>query len=339
MNAHSPDWPDPARSRGVRRRLVFAVLLLLAAGKVRLQAGETLAGDDTNSVLRLGFSSSVFVGVNENDAKASVKIWAQAILKEHGVSVPSDPEMFSSSEAIAGAMESKHLDAVTMSAEEYRAVGRELLSTNVVLGVSAGLVTEDYLLVVRGDSHIGHVDELRGRSLIVYQSPRTSLGPVWFETLLLQSGLGRTRQFCGRVTQGTKLSQAVLPVFFRQADSCLVTRRGFQTMVELNPQVGQQLKILVSSPAMVPFAFFFRSDFSGPVNDQILAEIRKVHSTAAGQQVLTLFQCEHLEVCPIGALDSALDLLAAHERLSEAARHAEPPITNIPLLDRVAAGP
>jgi len=99
-------------------------------------------------------------------------------------------------------------------------------------------------------------------------------------------------------------------------DACVVTRCGFQTMVELNPQVGRQLKTLVSSPAVVPIAFLFRADYSSPVKDQILAEIEKVHSTAASQQVLTLFQGEALEVCPVSSLDTALDLLAAHAQLS-----------------------
>jgi hypothetical protein len=103
-------------------------------------------------------------------------------------------------------------------------------------------------------------------------------------------------------------------------------------MIELNPQVGRQLKILLSSPAMVPFAFYFRSDYSDPVRDQIIAEIENVHLTTAGQQVLALFQCESLEVHPVSVLDSALELLATHARLSEAANHAaESTHTSIPL--------
>jgi phosphonate transport system substrate-binding protein len=309
----------------------FACLFLVAAGQVPLHAGEVLASAHTNAMLRLGFSTSVFSGVNENDAKAAMKVWAQAILKEHSLSVPADPQVLTA-DAIATAMQNKLIDAVTLSAAEYRVIGAEFMSTNAILGATGGRVTEEYLLLVHRDSIIGRIEDLRGRSLIFFQNPRASLAPVWFETLLLQSGLGPTLRFCGRVIQGGKLSQVVLPVFFHQADACVVTRRGFQTMIELNPQVGRQLEILLSSPAMVPFAFLFRSDYSDPVRDQIMAEIKDVHSTVAGQQALALFQCESLEVHPISVLDSALELLATHARLSEAANHAaEPTHTSIPL--------
>ena len=330
MSEQPPNEPQWSWRASMSWWRVLACLLLMAAGQVPVRARETLAGAHTNAMLRLGFSTSVFAGVNENDAKAAMKVWAQAILKEHGLSVPADPQVLNG-EAIATAMQNKLIDAVTLSSAEYRALGGEFMSTNAVLGATGGRVTEEYLLLVHRDSNIGRIEDLRGRSLIFFQNPRASLAPVWFETLLLQSGLGQTLRFCGRVIQGGKLSQVVLPVFFHQADACVVTRRGFQTMIELNPQVGRQLKTLLSSPAMVPFAFYFRSDYSDPVRDQIIAEIKDVHSTAAGQQVLTLFQCENLEVRPVSVLDTALALLATHARLSEAASHAESARTGIPL--------
>jgi phosphonate transport system substrate-binding protein len=86
-------------------------------------------------------------------------------------------------------------------------------------------------------------------------------------------------------------------------------------MIELNPQVGQRLKALVSSPAMVPTAFFIRVDCADLVRNQLLAEAVKVHGTLGGQQILALFQCENLEVRPVSVLDTALELLATHKRL------------------------
>ncbi len=292
---------------------VFAFLLLLAA--------EPLIHANTNAVLRLGFSASVFVGVNENDAKAAMKTWTQTILKEHGIPIPTDPQVLNGSDAIAAAVRNHLIDAVTMTAEEYWTLGRARMATNAILGVSAGLVTEEYLLLVRADSGFGRIDDLRGRSLAFRQNVRDSLAPVWFETLLLKSGLGQTHQFCSRVTQPAKLAQVILPVFFRQTDACVVDRRGFQTMIELNPQVGQQLIILASSPRVVPVAFLFRADYSDPAKAQIIAEIEDVHATIAGQQAFTLFQCDSLVVRSASALDSALELLSAHARLSEAAIH------------------
>jgi phosphonate transport system substrate-binding protein len=242
-------------------------------------------------------------------------------------------------EAIAAAVRGKLIDALTVTTEEYWELGADLMSTNTILGVTGGLVTDEYILLVRGDSAIGRISDLRARSLAFFHNPRASLAPVWIETLLLQAGLGQTRQFCGRVIQAEKLSQTVLPVFFHQCDACVVTRRGFQIMTELNPQVGQQLKVLATSPAVVPVVFIFRADYNDPARDQIVSEIGGVHSTVAGRQVLTLFQCESLEVHPVAAMDSALELLATHARLVEAASRADASRAGISPADSHAGEP
>ena len=299
------------------RWVICALLLVVAACQTLLHADEAPAADNSNTVLRLGFSSSMFAGVNENDAKAAMKIWAQTILLEHNVAVVAESQVLNGNDEIVSAVRNKLLDAVSLTAEEYHALGGEWMSTNSILGVNEGLITQEYLVLVHADSRMDRIEDLKGHSLVFFQNPTASLAPVWLDTQLLKSGMGQTRQVCIRVTQSAKLSQVVLPVFFRQIDACVVTRRGFKTMVELNPQVGQRLKILGTSPPLVPVVFVFRADYSVTVRDRIFTDITKVHTTVASQQVLTLFQCENLEVHSVSCLGPALELLETHARLCE----------------------
>jgi ABC-type phosphate/phosphonate transport system substrate-binding protein len=120
----------------------------------------------------------------------------------------------------------------------------------------------------------------------------------------------------------------VLKVFFRQTDAGLVNRRGFDLMKELNPQVGEQLKVLAASPPLVPTVFCFRSDFKPAVKDHLLDEITKLHTTPAGQQMLTIFQSERIIERPVLKLESALALLARQQQLEAAPRSAKlaPPL-------------
>jgi phosphonate transport system substrate-binding protein len=149
----------------------------------------------------------------------------------------------------------------------------------------------------------------------VFSNPRTSLASTWLETRLSKEGLGRLSDVFDRVTQFSKLTRAILPVYFGQIDACLVTRQGFETASELNPQVGRQLKVLASSEALVPVVFCFRGDYKSPYRDRLLAEIGKVKTTAAGQQFMTLFQCDTLMEGPESLLASASALLQAHRDL------------------------
>jgi len=122
----------------------------------------------------------------------------------------------------------------------------------------------------------------------------------------------------------------VLPVFFHQADACLLTRAGFQTMNELNPQVGQQLKVLAASAALVPIVFCFRGNYASPDRDKLMDSIDRISETPAGRQTLMLFQSERLVKSPVAALDSACELLDVHRQLRAAALGAQPGDSAVP---------
>lgn len=87
-------------------------------------------------------------------------------------------------------------------------------------------------------------------------------------------------------------------------------------MIELNPQTGQQLKILAASPSAVPVVFCFRSDYSSFLRQKIMDEITFWHLYPAGRQILTIFQTDMLEEHPICCLNSAFEMLATHKQLS-----------------------
>jgi ABC-type phosphate/phosphonate transport system substrate-binding protein len=304
------------RTPGIWKRLCvgFAVTLV-AVGYVLLTPGENVFADESNNtMLRVGFSSSMFTDVNENDARASMKVWAEVLFKERGL--PIDPEMtlMNSSEEIARAVRSKLVDALALTTQEYWALQKEMHSSHIVVSKFDGHFGEEYLVLVHRESGIERIADLRGHSVTFFLNPRMSLASAWLDTALAKEGLGRTSKFFGRVTQFNRLPRVILPVFFRQSDACVVTRRGFQTMSELNPQVGRQLKVIASSPELVPGGLFFRDEFSRSVRDKVFAELDKLHTTPAGQQALTVFQSGRLEVQPISILNSSFELLARHSR-------------------------
>jgi phosphonate transport system substrate-binding protein len=95
----------------------------------------------------------------------------------------------------------------------------------------------------------------------------------------------------------------------------VVSRAEFETMCELNPQIGQQLKIIATSPEVVTSVLCFRADYAPAFKPQLFTALRDLYKTPAGQQVLTIFQSEKIEDQPASCMDSALELLAAHDRI------------------------
>lgn len=266
-------------------------------------------------VFRIGFSTSLFSDVNENDARAGVKAWAQTIARERGIAVDPDPAILAGLPALRAALVNGQVDMVSILAEEYRALRGEMPLAPLFVAFVNGRIEEEALLLVHGDSGIERLEDLQGRRLLVHRNPRASLALPWLESLLLEKGLPPAAAFLGSVTENPKLSGVILPVFFRKTDVALATRGGFDTLKELNPQIGQSLRVLATAPKMVPVLMAFRADYNPAFKGEILNGLRELHQSPAGQQVLNIFHSDRLEDAPAEALQSALDLLARVETL------------------------
>ena len=324
--------PPRTTPRTTGRLLSAGVFCLATVGLRPLTSVSATPAEERSPTapVRFAFSSRMFSDVNENDARAAMKVWGQTVSAESGIPLEPVFQIFVGTGAIAAAIRGKLIDAITLPTDEYWELRSDVPLGSIVIGSKGGESTVRYVLLVRGDSGVQRLADLRGHNLVIFQNPLTSLAPAWLETELLQHQLGLTEQFWGRVTESTKLLRAILPVFFRQADACLVTLKGFETMSELNPQIGRQLQILAKSEAVVPNLFCFRGDYRSPNREKILEEISRLGESTAGRQTLALFQTEKLFPGDPAELASACALLERHRRLRAEALGAPPSDSIVP---------
>ena len=81
---------------------------------------------------------------------------------------------------------------------------------------------------------------------------------------------------------------------------------------------------------MVPVVFAFRADYASPVRAELFAAIRELHTKPVGQQILTIFHSEKVEEQSASSLDSALELLAEHARLTRRETAASATVSGAP---------
>jgi phosphonate transport system substrate-binding protein len=105
-----------------------------------------------------------------------------------------------------------------------------------------------------------------------------------------------------------------LPVFFGQTDACVTSKRGFDTMCELNPQVAKDLTVIASSPVMAVTFYIFHRAYRGVSRERFAKVYSDLPSSAAGRQLAMLFQFESLVVKDIACLAPALGVLEAADR-------------------------
>ncbi|MCF3649197.1 PhnD/SsuA/transferrin family substrate-binding protein [Synoicihabitans lomoniglobus] len=278
----------------------------------------------SGEIMRFGFSQSMFGGVNTNDAQAAMMVWADTIASERGIAVSPSVLFLDDVPAIARALDDHRVEAVTVTVAEYWEIRQSKLIGPLIMGAADEDLEEEYLLLVNIDGTVKSLADLKGRSLSVWQSARTGIGETWLEVQVLENNLGNPASFWGTVNRHTKLSQVVLPVFFGQVAACLVTRKGFEVLQELNPQLGRKLVPIARSPAYIPSLFFFRGDFHSPNLPRMIEVFVDVGNAPAGQQTLTLFQQTNLMEGKPADLDVTCALLDRHYELTTGSKPPPP---------------
>lgn len=302
----------PVQIRDIRRWLSVWLVFQFAAWAF-LSSSD--AADKTILPFRIGFTSSLFTDVNEHDARAALKAWGQQIAMEQDIPVSPYPSVFRSFGAMRQAFQKKQVDAICMTTIEYNQLRRAVDFATIFVTYNAGRISEHYVLLAHRNGSVKTLADLSGRSLNFHKNPRASLSSLWLDTLMIRKGLPTAPCFAGKIFHKTKLSDVVLPVFFRQADACIVTRRGFDTISELNPQLARQLIVLEESPKIVPTIFALRADYNPVAKEKIITGMKELKNTPAGRQVLIIFQCDAIDEQPASCLDASLELIATHERL------------------------
>ena len=273
------------------------------------------AASQTSDTVRVGFSSRILNNINRNDALAAIRVWALNFVKEHNIPFDTKPLILDGIGEIKKALSNNELEYVSLTVDEYVKVRELLAGDTVTLGIVSGSVTEEFVLVVPKDSNIEKITDLKGCSLIILSSARMGLAKIWLETLFLREGLGTGIENLVNMISEKEVNKVILPLFFGKADAGLVTRKGFDTMSELNPQIKQKLKIINTSKPLVPTIFCFTANTDALVRKKVSEGITQWHTTPAGRQCLTIFKTERLVELHISILNTSLDLIAEHNRL------------------------
>lgn len=301
-----------------------ALFLVLTGGAVHAESNTGLAGvENTGELSRLsiGFSKNVFFDVELNDALAATKVWAEHVVRRTHPSAQVSAAIFPDHAALELALEQKAVDIVALLTMEYLELKDLLpLMPVMVTEVRAG-VYERFVLLVRADRRECNIPSLQ-KGKIIIEGVRGELPLLWLDTMLLAQGFPEARSFFSTLTLSTKAADTVLPVFFNQADCCVVSCSAFETVTELNPQIGRELNAVITSPGLLVGVICYRRDFPEPHKAELKKTMAEMHTDPRGSQLVTLFRVEKLSPFSPDLLGSVEALQREHISL-QAARHGE----------------
>ncbi|MGJ8650128.1 MAG: phosphate/phosphite/phosphonate ABC transporter substrate-binding protein [Opitutaceae bacterium] len=284
---------------------VLMCLLLTAANTQAVPEGQ----------LRVAFDRSLFHGLNENDAVAALKVWVKHFTKTQGVDMEVEIVSYESRGEVDRLLAEEGADLFIMSAAGFLGTAPELRSTIIPQFTSAlqdGSPFESYHLLSHVDSNLLQWEDLAGKDIILLDANRAHLTREWF----LQGVAAHGLQHEGMDIQVVEnISQAILPVFFKQADACIVNNSGYELMKEFNPQIGQKLKTVVTSPEFSETLICLRENYQSH-RDEVIKGLRELDEDPTGRQVVLIFKIDQLIEFEAHYLDSAKELLNDIEGVS-----------------------
>ena len=291
--------------------VTFILLFTSAAGSVDANSGTER--------FRVVFSADVFASVNRNDALASAKAWIQAVGKRRKIDLKVEVDAYESVDELRQLLAGHGADLFVVSAMHFLDLESASPAWDPLFVPGHGeFVLDDYVLLTRADGP-ATVGELRGADVLVLKTTGTNLGSIWLARYCADNSYGPARDCFASITNATKASGAVLPVYFGQADACVVDRSSFDLMTELNPQLASDLTVRAQSAPFLETVICLRRDYQAYRQD-VVEGLKELHTEPAGQQIMMVFKIERLIPFSDELLESVRILRGDIEPLEAASR-------------------
>ncbi len=285
---------------------VFFIFLLFATPSWAQRAYHPAKKD----TLRFGFSLGPFNDVNLKDARIALDMLTREIVNQLSVRYFPVMTIYRNQKKLISDIENNKIDMVVISSIDYLQNENKLKIDPALVGVSNKVVGVKFDLLVRKDSKIKKIEQLRGRTIAIPKSNDTDrLFRLWLKSLLHSAGIYNAKKFEELVEVEDRPSATILKVFFGQKTACIVDDQSYRVSVELNPQISQELTILRQSPKYLSTFFAFRKDMNKKTRHLVFEKSLKLDSYPEGKQILTLFKMDKLVPCYPRYLNSVRQLL------------------------------
>jgi ABC-type phosphate/phosphonate transport system substrate-binding protein len=310
---------DASGRAPISRRLSLTVLRLvplLALACILLPPLSASAdrNDGIPAILRVGISSQLFPDLDHNDVRIAMGLWTREVARRIGVESQMQPVIFTRPADMLAAVNRGELSVISLPALEYLQVRETAPLIPLIVSSSNNGRGKSFVLVTHRSSGITTLKELNGTSIILPPS-RNRASHLWLDVLLLREGKRNRNGFFRQVREGAKASQAIMAVFFRQADAAIVSRDALETSKTLNPQMARQLNVIAESNYLLDGVTCIPRTSSTRYAAAFQQAALHLHENTVGKQILTLFQLERTVLFHPSQLAGVEELVREHNRL------------------------
>jgi ABC-type phosphate/phosphonate transport system substrate-binding protein len=240
----------------------------------------------------VAYSANTFLDESSDRSQTVIQAWNNTIAKKWGGTA--DSKIYNNLAEIEQAVRAQQIDMVVLLPVEYLELKNRIPLEPLFVSAKSDGIYDTLVLVVRQDSGIQAVKDLKGKSLLNQKGLYAANRNMWIDILLMRNGVRDLDRFFSSVKEVNKPSKALLPVLFRQADACVVTRSSLQMMSELNPQLWQNLKVIEEAVPQLSSVIALRKGLPAKARNDLKEILGNLDHNIQGQQLLALFRVSKL---------------------------------------------
>lgn len=271
------------------RILVIAAMLIAC---LCCRAGEAAGSDIT---LQMGYTGKTYPDVNNKDVKAAVSVLTRKIAwQKIG---KGNARYYDDIREMERDFRERKVQVLALPVETFLEIRNRIPVDPVLVSTTDRGHDTELLLLVRKDNGIHSVRDLKNRVIAMPMRNHQygDLYYTWLETLLMREGFGcRIDSFFSSVKEMRTVAKVVMPVFFRQADACVVSRQVFDLTSELNPQIGKELIPICRIEKLAHGVIAFDRRLPEETRQIFRQAFLALHESPEGEQLLMLFQVRKL---------------------------------------------
>lgn len=299
---------------------------VIVAAAIALTCLSTVQAEGTAThIFRVAYLADAFKGISKPDAIAAMTTWAETMIQKRNLPAKVEVEILPNLEAALQGIRTSRLDMLGLPILDYLIAIETTALDPCFLGSRQNSIYDTFVLLVHAQGPYQNVYDLAGQDILYQTLGAMNGGRLWLELMLTDH---QVEPAAVRVREVNKPADAVLPVFFKRTPAGVATRQSFDAMVELNPQVGRDLKVLRESPPVAQGVIVMRPGYQ-TYRREVLEELAIMDQTPRGRQILTLLRFDGVRPFDPAALESVRDLRNRHARI-----HALPSAS-----PRMEAGP
>ncbi|MFT5365579.1 MAG: ABC-type phosphate/phosphonate transport system substrate-binding protein [Candidatus Latescibacterota bacterium] len=311
---------------------IYKLILLVAVISNGVFFQPANAAGPQISSMKLGFTSGTLYDVDLNDARAAQETWLRSIIQnvnKNKLEIEVKTIVYANVSEASEAIKKNEIDAVILLPLEYLALGDAVPVIPIMTSRSGDNEGDYYVIATHKQSNIQTIEQLQSQNLIISIKGNNGIPKLWLETILLENKLPNSDTFFGAIKHVSKTTQAILPVFFKQADVCLVPKTDLGIAMALNPQLKTNLQIVQQSPGYNRIIVCVQSTFYEKNGDFLSEAIETVNQATQGQQLLTLFRVNNLSRFEEAHLDNIKKLVHTYQTLNKASTLSQDKLSTI----------